>query len=71
MVYGGIGKQVAKLGKAFGMRVTGIKRNPVDDEYADEVLGLDQFEELLPLTDYLVLALPDSAQTRDVINADV
>ena len=69
--YGGIGKQVAKLGKAFGMRVTGIKRNPVDDEYADEVLGLDQFEELLPLTDYLVLALPDSAQTRDVINADV
>ena len=69
--YGGIGKQVAKLGKAFGMRVTGIKRNPVGDEYADEVLGLDQFEELLPLTDYLVLALPDSAQTRDVINADV
>ncbi|MDC1300922.1 D-2-hydroxyacid dehydrogenase [Gammaproteobacteria bacterium] len=69
--YGGIGKQVAKLGKAFGMKVTGIKRNPVDDEYADEVLGLDQFEELLPLTDYLVLALPDSAQTRDIINADV
>ena len=69
--YGGIGKQVAKLGKAFGMRVTGIKRNPADDEYADEVLGLDQFEELLPLTDYLVLALPDSARTRDVINADV
>jgi phosphoglycerate dehydrogenase-like enzyme len=69
--YGGIGKQVAKLGKAFGMRVTGIKRNPVGDEYADEVLGLDQFEELLPLTDYLVLALPDSAQTRDVINADI
>ncbi|MDA9028079.1 NAD(P)-binding domain-containing protein, partial [Gammaproteobacteria bacterium] len=69
--YGGIGKQVAKLGKAFGMRVTGIKRNPANDEYADEVLGLDQFEELLPLTDYLVLALPDSAQTRDVINADV
>ena len=26
---------------------------------------------MLPLTDYLVLALPDSAQTRDVINADV
>jgi phosphoglycerate dehydrogenase-like enzyme len=69
--YGGIGKQVAKLGKAFGMRVTGIKRNPVDDEHADEVLGLDQFEALLPLTDYLVLALPDSAQTRDMINADI
>jgi len=69
--YGGIGRQVAKLGKAFGMRVTGIKRNPVDDEYADEVLGLEHFEELLPLTDYLVLALPDGAQTRDIINANI
>ena len=69
--YGGIGSQVAKLGKAFGMRVTGIRRNPQDDEHADEVLGLDLFEELLPLTDYLVLALPDSPQTRDIINADI
>ena len=69
--YGGIGSQVAKLGKAFGMRVTGIRRNPQDDEYADEVLGIDKFEELLPLTDYLVLALPDSPQTRDIINADI
>jgi phosphoglycerate dehydrogenase-like enzyme len=69
--YGGIGSQVAKLGKAFGMRVTGIRRNPQDDEHADEVLGLDRFEELLPLTDYLVLSLPDSTQTRDIINADV
>ena len=34
--YGGIGSQVAKLGKAFGMRVTGIRRNPQDDEHADE-----------------------------------
>jgi len=69
--YGGIGTQVAKLGKAFGMRVTGIRRNPQDDEHADEVLGLDRFKELLPLTDYLVLALPDSPQTRDIINADI
>ncbi|MDA9633419.1 D-2-hydroxyacid dehydrogenase [Pseudomonadota bacterium] len=69
--YGGIGKEVAKLGKAFGMRVTGIRRNPIDDQYADEVLGLDSFEELLPLIDYLVLALPDSSQTRDMINQDV
>ena len=69
--YGGIGKEVAKLGKAFGMKVTGVRRNPVNDDYADEVLGLEQFEALLPLTDYLVLALPDSAQTRDMINADI
>jgi len=69
--YGGIGSQVAKLGKAFGMRVTGIRRNPQEDEHADEVFGLDRFEELLPLTDYLVLALPDSLHTRDIINVDI
>lgn len=69
--YGGIGREVAKLGKAFGMKVTGIRRNPTDDEYANEVLGLDRVDELLPLTDYLVLALPDGAQTRNVINADI
>ena len=69
--YGGIGSQVAKLGKVFGMRVTGIRRNPYDDEHADEVLGLDRFEELLPLTDYLVLSLPDSSETRDIVNAEV
>ena len=32
---------------------------------------MDRFEELLPLTDYLVLALPDSPQTRNIINADI
>ena len=69
--YGGIGSQVGKLGKVFGMRVTGIRRNPHDDEHADEVLGLDRFEELLPLTDYLVLSLPDSSETRDIVNAEV
>ena len=69
--YGGIGREVAKLGKAFGMRVTGIRRNPTDDDYADEVLGVDYFEQILPLTDYLVLTLPDSIQTREIINKDV
>ncbi len=69
--YGGIGREVAKLGKSFGMRVTGIRRNPIDDEYADEVLGVKHFEELLPLIDYLVLALPDSTKTRDIINQNI
>ena len=69
--YGGIGREVAKLGKSFGMRVTGIRRSPIDDEYADEVLGIDHFQELLPLIDYLVLALPDSNETRDIINQNI
>ena len=69
--YGGIGKEIAKLGKAFGMKVIGIKRTPTDCSYADQVLGLDDFDDLLPLTDYLVLALPDNEQTRNVINKEI
>ena len=68
---GRVGSQVAKIGKAFGMKVTGIRRNPCNDEYADEVLGVNQFEALLPLLDYLVLALPDSSETRNIINNEV
>ena len=69
--YGGIGKEVAKLGKAFGMNVIGIRRNPEVCDYADQVLTMDSFEQFLPTADFLVLALPNSKETNDVINKDV
>ena len=69
--YGGIGKEVAKLGKAFGMNVIGIRRNPEVCDYADQVLTMDSFEQFLPIADFLVLALPNSKETNDVINKDV
>ena len=69
--YGGIGKEVAKLGKAFGMNVIGIRRNPEVCEFADQVMTMDSLEEFLPLTDFLVLALPNAKDTDDVINKSV
>ena len=69
--YGGIGKEVAKLGKAFGMKVIGIRRNPEVCEFADQVMTMDSLEEFLPLTDFLVLALPNAKDTDDVINKSV
>ena len=68
--YGGIGKEVAKLGKTFNMKVTGIRRNPEACDYADEVLSIDALEGLLPLTDFLVMVLPDSESTRDIVDAN-
>ena len=68
--YGGIGKEVAKLGKTFNMKVTGIRRNPEECDYADEVLSIDALEGLLPLTDFLVMVLPDSESTRDIVDAN-
>ena len=69
--YGGIGKEVAKLGKAFGMSVIGIRRNPEVCEFADQVMTMDSLEEFLPLTDFLVLALPNAKDTDNVINKSV
>ncbi len=69
--YGGIGKEVAKLGKAFGMRVIGIRRQPESCGFADQVLTMDSLEEFLPLADFLVMALPDSEETKDVVNKSI
>ncbi len=66
--YGGIGKEVAKLGKAFGMNVVGIRRNPQPCEFANEVLSMDRIEEYLPVADFMVLALPNSEDTNDLVD---
>ena len=66
--YGGIGKEVAKLGKAFGMNVVGIRRKPQPCEFADEVLTMDKLEEYLPVSDFMVLALPKSEDTNDLVD---
>ena len=66
--YGGIGKEVAKLGKAFGMNVVGIRRNPQPCEFANEVLTMDRIEEFLPVADFMVLALPNSEDTNDLVD---
>ena len=69
--YGGIGKEVARIAKAFEMKVTGIRRFPKDCDFADEVRTPNDFIELLPFADYLVMALPDSKETRDVIDKNI
>ena len=60
---GSIGGRVASLGKAFGMRVVGIKRNPEH--------GLEALREIVSEADYLVLCLPLTPQTRGLIGRDV
>ncbi len=66
---GKIGARLAKLAKAFGMTVIGLKRdtaNPV--EHVDELYISDALLELLPRADCTVLTCPLTAQTRNVID---
>lgn len=70
--YGDIGRASAKLAKAYGMRVLGLKRNAASfsDPYCDEVLGMDQLNELMSSSDYILVSAPLTPQTRGLISAE-
>ncbi len=67
--YGAIGRQMAELLKAFGARVTGVRRSTAGsgcDPHAERVVTFDRLEEELPLADHVVLMLPGGAETTDL-----
>lgn len=66
---GHIGAEVARLGRAFGMRVIGIRRSPRGDEPC-ETWPLARLDDLLAEVDYLVLALPLNDASTRVISAE-
>lgn len=67
---GSIGTSVARLAKAFGMRViaTDIFRD-LPQEIADELHQPDRLHDLLPQADFVVLNCPLTAETEGIINA--
>ena len=69
--YGGIGKEIARIAKSFEMNVTGIRRSPVTCGFADEVKTPEDLKDMLPFADFLVTVLPDSENTRNVIDKKV
>ena len=67
---GAIGSRLAKLAKAFDMRVIGTKRNPSTAQgVADEVHTPDRLLELLPQADFVALTCPLTPQTTNLIDA--
>lgn len=74
--YGNIGSKVAKMCKrAFGMKIIGINKFPEmvtkeEAQWADEVLGLDKYDEAIRKADYVVGSLPKMVATNDFFNAE-
>ena len=67
---GAIGSRLAKLAKAFAMRVIGTKRDPSTAQgAADEVHTPDRLHELLPQADFVALTCPLTPQTTNLIDA--
>ena len=67
---GGIGERLARLAKAFEMRVIGFKRDPLQHgAVADEVHASAQFSDYLAQADVVALTCPLTEQTSNIIDA--
>lgn len=67
---GSIGREVARLAKAFGMRVVAMRRTSQKSgraRYVDLLLPPDRLVQLLSQSDFVVLALPLTPETRGLI----
>lgn len=67
---GGIGNRIARIAKAFDMRVIGVRRDPEKGAgAADAVHGFSAVGDLLPEADVVILSCPLTPETRHLINA--
>lgn len=67
---GTIGKETAKIAKAFGMKVLGVRHSGEPAEFVDEMYTTDQLDALLPQCDYVVVTLPLTKETRRMFGAE-
>jgi glyoxylate/hydroxypyruvate reductase len=66
---GDIGRETARLGKAFGMRTVGFRRTEgPPPEHVDEVHGPQRLPELAHRADAMVVSLPLTDQTAGLID---
>jgi D-2-hydroxyacid dehydrogenase (NADP+) len=64
---GHIGGEVARLAKAFGMRVIGCRRRQRPLRNVDELVAAERLGELLSASDFVVLTVPLSSETDGLI----
>ena len=70
--YGDIGRATAKLAKAYGMKVVGLRRHPAPDEFADEMLdaSTESLNKMFAESDYILCAMPLTPATKGIIGAE-
>ena len=66
---GAIGRAVARIAKAMGMRVFGVSYHGKPVPECDETHPVAQLDELLPRMDVLVLLLPAAPETTGLLSA--
>jgi glyoxylate/hydroxypyruvate reductase A len=70
---GKIGRELARLAKAFGMTVIGVKRSVIGNDLAalhlDQLYASKDLRQMLPRAEYLVLAVPHTDETDKLLGA--
>lgn len=68
---GNIGEETAKKLKCFGCETVGICRTPGKKvPFFDEMFTIDSLDEQLPCADMVIIALPGTAETTGMFDAD-
>jgi len=70
--YGDIGRECARLAKAYGMHVIGLRRNPKKsegDEFCDHILGSDHesIKRIMSESNYILVSAPLTKDTKGMI----
>ena len=65
---GSLGSAIARQIKPLGVTVIGINRSANPVEGCDQVFSTEKIDEVLPKADYLVIATPDTPQTRGLLD---
>ncbi|WP_102272910.1 D-2-hydroxyacid dehydrogenase [Cytobacillus massiliigabonensis] len=67
---GAIGKETAKIAKAFGMEVIGFRHSGKPAEYVDTMYTLQHLNSVLPQCDYVVVTLPYTKETHHLFGIE-
>ncbi|WP_066365214.1 D-2-hydroxyacid dehydrogenase [Neobacillus fumarioli] len=67
---GEIGKETAKIAKAFGMKVLGVRHSGKPTDFVDEMYTTQQLPALLPQCDFVVITLPHTKETHHLFGTE-
>ncbi|WML28735.1 D-2-hydroxyacid dehydrogenase [Neobacillus sp. OS1-32] len=67
---GAIGSETAKIAKAFGMKVLGVRSSDRPAEFVDKMYTASQLHLVLPQCDYVVVTLPHTKETHHLFGAE-
>jgi phosphoglycerate dehydrogenase-like enzyme len=65
---GTLGGATAEHAARFGMRVIGVRANPAPHPACERVIGTNTLDDVLPDTEFLVLACPLTDATRNLLD---